>query len=144
MSEVGALCLYIVTAWAVAPPVDRAQAVCEEVGAAALVEGLSPVVVLALAFTESRFNPDARSPRDAVGPLQVIPWFHCPNRREKGCDLIGAGVRTIHKFRRRFGSDWLCHWNSGNKCVRRSRLFARIVVKRIVELSRVRGNQCHK
>ena len=144
MDHVLALCLHIVAAWTVYPPSDQALHVCKQVGAAALVEGVSPAVALALSFTESRFNPDARSSRGAVGPLQVLPKYHCPNRRERGCDLIAAGVQAMKKFERKFGIDWLCHWNSGNRCVRRSRLFARIVLKRAAELSRSRGEQCHK
>ena len=142
MDHVTALCLYVVTSWAVAPPSAVALKTCEDVGAAALVEGLSPVLVIALAFTESRFNPEARSPRDAVGPLQVIAWFHCPKKRERGCDVVDAGVKSIKRCRTRFGSGWLCHWNSGNTCYRRSRLFARIVLKRASELSQARGELC--
>ena len=142
MEYVSAVCLYVLTAWSVAPPNAVAQHTCEDVGAAALVEGVSPVEAIALAYTESRLNPRARSPRDASGPLQIIPWFHCPGRTEKGCDLVGAGVRSMIRFRKKYGSEWLCHWNSGNRCFRRSRLFARIVKRRVLELSRAVGGEC--
>ena len=144
MAHVTVLCVYVVSSWFTVPPSSQVLGVCEDVGAAALVEGLSPALVIALAFTESRLNAGARSSRGAVGPLQVLPWFHCPGRRERGCDLVAAGVKSITRFQLRFGDGWLCHWNSGNECYRRSRLFARIVLGRAAELSRARGERCRR
>ena len=109
--------------------VDRFSA-CVDVGVEAIAGGVDPALAVALSYTESRFNRDAKSNRGAYGPLQIKPTFHFPNRRLKGCDLIKAGIGAIIRYRNRYGSDWLCHWNSGNRCYRKSRRFARIVDKR--------------
>jgi len=138
MAHVSALCAWILAAWSVAPVQDVARAVCEDVGAAALVEGVPVELALAMAYTESRLNPDAESSAGALGPLQVIPRWHCPRRRARGCDLVGVGVRTLKRYRAKYGPAWadaLCHWNSGNTCVRRARIFARVVLRRAHELS---------
>ena len=103
---------------------------CVEVGMGAIAGGVEPSLAVALAYTESRFNPVAKSSRGAHGPLQIKPVFHCPNKRLKGCNLIKAGIGAIIRYRNRYGSDWLCHWNSGNRCYDKSRLFARIVLRR--------------
>ena len=52
MAHVSAICAWILAAWNVAPVQDVAQAVCEDVGAAALVEGVPVELALALAYTE--------------------------------------------------------------------------------------------
>ena len=138
MEHIAALCAYIVLNWSVYPPSEVAQGVCADVGAAALVEGLPPELALALAYTESRFNPLAKSARGALGPWQVLPAYYCPKGRARGCDLVAAGARALVRFRDKYGPTWraaLCHWNSGNHCYRRSRLFARIVLGRAHELT---------
>ena len=143
MAHVSALCAWILAAWNVAPVQDVAQAVCEDVGAAALVDGVPGELALALADTESRLNPNAESSAGALGPLQVIPKWHCPRRRARGCDLVGVGVRTLKRYRAKYGPAWadaLCHWNSGNQCVRRARIFARAVLRRADELSDIGTN----
>ena len=144
MAHVSALCAWILATWNVAPVQNVAQAVCEDVGAAALVEGVSVELALALAYTESRLNPDAESSAGALGPLQVIPKWHCPRRRARGCDLVGVGVRTLKRYRAKYGPAWadaLCHWNSGNQCVRRARIFARAVLRRADQLSDIGTQQ---
>ena len=103
---------------------------CVEVGIGAIAEGLHPSLVVALSYTESRFNRRAVSHAGARGPLQILPKYHCPERRLRGCNLIKAGIGAIIRYRNRYGSDWLCHWNSGNRCYKKSRAFARIVLKR--------------
>ena len=143
MAHVSALCAWILAAWNVAPAQDVAKAVCEDVGAAALVDGVPVELALARAYTESRLNPNAESSAGALGPWQVIPKWHCPRRRARGCDLVGGGVRTLKRYRAKYGPAWadaLCHWNSGNQCVRRARVFARAVLRRADELSDIGTN----
>ncbi len=115
---------------------------CVAVGSAAKQHHQDINLLIALSFTESRFNMNAVSSAGAHGPLQVKPVFHCPGKRLKGCDLITAGLQALRKYRKKYGrwSEALCHWNSGNKCYRRSRLFARIVLKRRRALSRSHGD----
>ena len=135
------LCAQAMT-WNVARPYDMAYRTCLEVAQGAALEGIPADLVIALAFTESRFNPKARSSRGALGPLQVLPRYHCPSRKAAGCDLVAAGLSALSRYRTKYG-DWssvLCHWNSGNECYRRSRLFARIVLKRMRALSTTDGD----
>jgi len=95
---------------------------------------LDPAMVVALSYTESRFSRVAVSSRGAVGPLQIKPVFHCPKGVLRDCDLIEAGMGAIIRFKKKRGRQWLCHWNSGNRCNRRSRLFAKIVKRRTRQL----------
>ena len=112
---------------------------CVDVGVAAHEGGVDSAVAVALSYTESRFNREAVSSRGAHGPLQVKPVFHCDSGRFEGCDLIKSGIGAIVRYQKRYGHKWLCHWNSGNQCYRRSRAFAKLVRKRIRVLKRPRG-----
>ena len=135
------VCIQAMT-WNVARPYDTAFRTCLEVAQGAYLEGIPADLAVALSFTESRFNPEAKSAAGAVGPLQILPQFHCPSRRAKGCDLVAAGLSALSRNRTKYG-DWalaLCHWNSGYECYRRSRLFARIVLKRRRALSITDGD----
>lgn len=136
------ICAMMLSLWAPSTNTTEeiALATCEDIVAEAYTAQIDPVLVAVLAYTESRLNPKARSKAGAVGPLQVLPKYHCPNGREKGCDLIYAGINALIKFKTRWGKKgWkevLCHWNSGNKCNRRSRYFARAVLRRKAELEK--------
>lgn len=119
------------------------EAVCQEVAKAAADKGVDPAFAVALSFTESRFSMEARSAAGAVGPLQILPKYYCPNRTIKGCDLIDAGIGAIIRHEKRYGprlSDVLCHWNSGNRCTARSKYFARKVLKRRRLLTKGQGD----
>ena len=128
--------------WSVMPA-DRIET-CIRVGDAAMASGVDPSVAIALSYTESRFNKVAKSSRGAMGPLQVLPKYYCPKGTSSDCDLIDAGIQAIIRHQKRFGPRWrevLCHWNSGNKCYRLSRLFARKVMQRARLLRRGHGDQ---
>ena len=73
---------------------------CVAVGSAAQQAGQDTNLVIALSFTESRFNMRAVSSAGAHGPLQVKASFHCPDKRLLGCDLITAGLRALKKYRK--------------------------------------------
>jgi soluble lytic murein transglycosylase-like protein len=135
------LCSQAMT-WNVARPYDTAFRTCLEVAQGAYLEGIPADLAVALSFTESRFNPEARSSRGARGPLQILPKFHCPDGRLQGCDLVAAGLSALKRYRKRYKRwrDVLCHWNSGNRCYRRSKLFARIVLRRRRALTRALGD----
>lgn len=132
----------IAMSWMAVFSADR-EAVCHEVAQAALRQGVEPALAVALSFTESRFSMDAKSSAGAVGPLQILPKYYCPNKTIKGCDLIDAGIGAIIRHRRRYGPrrfDVLCHWNSGNRCTARSKYFARKVLKRRRLLAKGQGD----
>ena len=138
---VSLMCIHAMS-WKVALPPEQAFRTCMSVGRKASEGGLPAHISIALSFTESRFNPGARSSAGAVGPLQILPKYHCPGRRERGCDLLAAGLSALRRYRTKYG-DWataLCHWNSGNECYRRSRLFARIVLGRARALAQAQGD----
>ena len=114
---------------------------CMEVGGSARAHGVPPHIAISVAYTESRFNGKAVSPIGAVGPMQILPKYHCPGRRVDGCDLVASGLSALRRYSTKYGS-WplaLCHWNSGNECYRRSKRFARIVLSRARELARAQG-----
>ena len=128
---VSALCIHAM-GWQPSKPPESAFRTCMEVGVGAVESDLPPHIAVALSYTESRFNRHSRSSRGAAGPMQVLPKFHCPSGRERGCDLVAAGLSALSRYRNKY-KEWpkaLCHWNSGNRCYRRSKLFARIVLKR--------------
>ena len=57
-------------------PQEDADRFAQHVVDAAQEYNLSPAVLLALIKVESRFDPDARSPKGALGLTQVIPRWH--------------------------------------------------------------------
>ena len=98
-------------------------------------QGEDPYLLAAMSWVESRWNPQAKSSKGDCGLLQV-------NKRwsEYTCDElldiktnVKASINSIRYWRGRFGKDWLCHYNSGNKCWRRSRNYA-AKVRRIMKL----------
>ena len=97
---------------------------CLAVGSAAYSAGADVDLVVALSFTESRFNMGAVSSAGAYGPLQVKPVFHCPGKRLKGCDLITAGLQALAKYRKKYGrwSEALCPRRSPRPRLRPQRL----------------------
>jgi len=100
-------------------------------------------VAVAVAQEESAFTSPL-SKAGAMGPMQIIPRYHCPGpdgvvapskRRGvvEGCDLVDAGVKALRWFWLRYDRDWsqaLCHYNSGTKCGSGSRRYAKRVLRR--------------
>lgn len=113
--------------------------VCEHVVEKAESLGMDPYVAAAVAWEESRFRSDAVSPEGAIGPMQVIPRWACPDRTARGCDLIDAGVRAYLSWLATYKRprEALCHYNSGNVCGPRSRGYASRVLKRSEQLKKV-------
>jgi soluble lytic murein transglycosylase-like protein len=112
------------------------QSACVEVADKAREQGMDRYLALAMAWEESRFTPTAVSPEGAVGTMQVIPRWACPNRVRQGCDLVAAGVRAYLTWLKQYRepSLALCHYNSGNRCNERSRGYARRVERKAVQL----------
>ena len=99
---------------------------CEEIVQEAQNQGVPPHVALAVGFVESRYNPAARSPAGALGPLQIIPKWHCPGRVAEGCDLVQRAIRLLHRYRYRWG-DWpesFCRYSAGVRCTEKGREYA--------------------
>jgi len=112
--------------------VDR-LAVCIEVANKAEILEVSPSLMVAMAYEESRFDDQAKSSAGAIGALQVIPRYTCPKSRDyKQCDLVSSGIVAIRKLVGKYKrlKTVLCHYNAGNKCNERSRIYARNILKR--------------
>jgi hypothetical protein len=111
---------------------DEREAVCVQVAEAAIEAGHDPFLFVALAHEESRYRSDAVSDAGAIGPLQILPRYYCPNRTADGCDPVAAGIRAFERKQARYGTDLeevLCHYNAGNTCYRRSYQYARRIIR---------------
>lgn len=86
-------------------------------------------LVLAVAWVESKFYDKAVSSAGAIGPMQILPQFHCPGKREEGCDLIARGVEALRKYLSKYSTveKALCHYNAGNVCGKTGKRYAKRV-----------------
>ena len=107
--------------------------VCLEIAETAEEMGTDPSLAVAVGWVESKFFANAKSKIGALGPLQVLPQYHCPDKTAKGCELIRAGVGALQKYVRKYANtkkvhngikDALCHYSSGNKCTKQGRRYA--------------------
>jgi soluble lytic murein transglycosylase-like protein len=72
---------------------------------------VDPLLVLAVAAVESRYNPVAESVMGAKGLMQVIPKFHLEKLMDHGGELalldpvvnIAVGTQILREYQRRFG-----------------------------------------
>lgn len=106
--------------------------VAAEVAWEAQRAGVPVGLALSVGLEESGLRRGLVSPKGAVGPMQVIPRWWCPQGRVEGCNLVRAGVGALRKLREDFGPwpEVLCRYNAGNVCWPRSRRYARRVLRR--------------
>jgi soluble lytic murein transglycosylase-like protein len=106
-----------------APPLTRAG-VADQVRTSAARHGLSAKVVEAVAWRESRFNPDALSPKGAMGVMQLMP----ATARAMGVDPrdaaanIEGGAAYLEQMLKTFNGDLplaLAAYNAGPAAVQR-------------------------
>jgi soluble lytic murein transglycosylase-like protein len=96
------------------------------VAAAAARHGLEPALVDAVAHHESRFRPDAVSPKSAIGVMQLMPATAAAlgvNPWDVGQNIDG-GARYLRAMLDRFGGDValaLAAYNAGPGAVERHR-----------------------
>ena len=104
---------------------------CTEIVEKSWAVGVDPIGVVALGWHESRFNPSVVSSAKAVGPLQVLPRWWCPNKKREGCDLVAAGLTAYRHYvvDAKSFRDGICRYNSGKSCsvVKKSIPFAKAV-----------------
>jgi soluble lytic murein transglycosylase-like protein len=114
------------------------QGVCESIVIEAIEHGVDPILMAAVGWRESRFNAAAVSHCGAVGPLQVMPRWACPNRTAKGCDLVEAGVVAYKGWLRRHETPTLalCHYNNGTRCYGSGMRYARSVLAHASQLKK--------
>ena len=126
----------------IAPQSLQAFATCSDVASKAVRQDVDAVLAVAVAWTESRFDPRATSARAAQGPMQVMPRYWCPERTAEGCDLAHAGIRALDHYLEQHAQPIkaLCHYNAGNVCGPRGVRYARYVLataRRLRELLRI-------
>jgi soluble lytic murein transglycosylase-like protein len=83
----------------------EALIVCQEVATRARDMGVDPALAVSVAYEETRFQRDLKSPSGAVGPLQALPVYWCPKVGE--CNEIDAGLRALRYYVRRERGDEL-------------------------------------
>jgi soluble lytic murein transglycosylase-like protein len=85
--------------------------------------GVSPSLALALAHTESNFNPQALSPKGARGVMQIMPatargeYGIAPDRLWDPRTNIRLGLHFLKRLHRRYGGRTdlaLSHYNGGS------------------------------
>lgn len=101
-----------------------ADAVRQQISTAASVYALDPKLVEAVAWRESRFRPDARSIKGAIGVMQLMPG----TARDLGVDPhdpvqnIRGGALYLRRMMSAFGGDVrlaLAAYNAGPAAVRK-------------------------
>ncbi len=98
-------------------PAD-AERVCSLIEQMAPLAGLDPYEIAALAWRESRFEPDVVSRSGCMGTMQVNPTWSPYNSREIATHegSVAAGVLAILYWKEREGDKWMHCYNSGNTC----------------------------
>ena len=99
-----ALCLNATNLGHAATGIDAAHAVCLDVVESAEIHEVDPTLIVAMAWVETRFDALAVSSCGAVGPLQVLPRYHCGGRDRCGyIEAIDAGVSLVDLLTERHG-----------------------------------------
>lgn len=77
---------------------------------------------VAVAYWESGLTMSAVGGSGEVGPLQVMPNFHCPGGHAAGCDAVDAALSHLGYLRNTYGSESapmyevFCRYNGGTTC----------------------------
>lgn len=134
------LCMSILSTEAM--PVEKmySRAInCTHLAELSVDYGHDPLMVIAIAHTESRFNKDAVSKAGARGMLQVIPKYFCP--KSGLCDYTRAGLEAWGRWKSRYRNlrDSLCGYNSGRRCKKnhRSSGYANLVLRKYRHLKSI-------
>ena len=125
---------------------DSRLETCYEVAEVADAFDLDPLLLVSVAWHESRFNNEAVSRAGARGALQVMPKIWCGSQV---CDYIYVGgraysrwrARAKRKYRRNVDYYALAMYNGGNSPGARSFRYAKSVLKTYKLLKR-RLNNC--
>ena len=113
---------------------DSRLETCYEVASVADDFNLDPLLLVSVAYHESRFNNKAVSRSGAVGALQIMPKIWCGSQH---CDYIYVGghaysrwrKRAERKHKRNVDYHTLAMYNGGNSPGARSYRYAKIVLK---------------
>ena len=117
MFETLILCATILSAFPIPNDLDPAEAhdECRAIAVAAAEANLSPALVVALGYHESKFDRTASPGKfveAAKGSLQILPQWHCPDYRAcrktqrvsrckdlvEACDFIAGGINALDTY----------------------------------------------
>ena len=88
---------------------------CVKVATEADRQGVVRALAMSVGWSESRFMANSVSPKGAIGVMQVLPIYWCPNKRS--CDSIVFGVKALnHYLKTNSRRDALCRYASGKSC----------------------------
>lgn len=118
-----------------APATEGAQAIRDAVSTWSTRYGVDPSLALALAWMESGFQADVRSPVGAWGPMQLLPstWDYVEQSLlgqkvpHTAAGNVQVGVAYLRHLLARFGGDErlaLAAWYQGELAVRRDGVYA--------------------
>ena len=124
------VCSFLMSAQTV-PVKPEQRATCAQVVTKAVASNSDPGLIASIAWHESRFIPSRVSSVGAVGPMQIIPKYWCPDGSVEKCDLIAAGIRAFYTYLDKSGLEGaLCRYSTGKPCKRTKagRAYARKVL----------------
>jgi hypothetical protein len=92
--------------------------VCSMLIEDAIKENVPIDIVLAIAWTESRFTAQPKPNNSGcVGPLQIKVIYWCKNKKLSSCDTFNDGVKAVKHLLRRFKpiNKAICFYNDSRK-----------------------------
>ena len=99
-------------------PTTENVEVCTMLVEDAIKESVPIDVVLAVAWTESRFTSQPKPNRSGcVGPLQIKIKYWCKDKKLSSCDTFSDGVKAIKYLLKRFKplNKAICFYNDSRK-----------------------------
>lgn len=93
--------------------------------------GVDPYLVAAIGWVETRWNPNIKSRTNDYGIMQINLKFSKIGKEQLRLlrPNIRYSIKIMKYWEKRFGKDWICHYNSGNRCYEKSRRYAKKVLR---------------
>jgi len=101
----------------VAPSAENVE-VCTMLIEDAIKENVPIDIVLAVAWTESRFTAQSKpNSSGCVGPLQIKIIYWCKDKKLSSCDTFSDGVKAVKYLLKRFKpiNKAICFYNDSRK-----------------------------
>jgi len=73
---------------------NRQRRICAQVAKRAAKAKIDPVLAVAVAYHETKFAYK-RGAAGEIGPLQAMPKYWCPQKKEHRCDAVAAGLKAL-------------------------------------------------
>ena len=128
-------------------PAERVELLGPIIWEESAAVGEDPYLVAAVSWVEGRWTHGKVSRTGDCGPMQVNPRWNKHTCKQlldprtgvrAGVGALQAWRKWVKRKRKRRNKLWVCHYNSGYKCVPRSRSYARAVLrtkKRLMKMS---------